>query len=546
MTVLQGKVANEGYAIGKLYYYKKKNTSMLIQHVQDIETEIKRFHKARKKTIQQLMHIYEKSCLSIGKENAQIFEIHAMMLDDEDFYSGIEETISIKKINAEGAVMHIAQEFSKMLEDTEDAYIAARSADVKDISTRLISVLTNSEQDSLLIPESVILAADDLMPSETIRIDTSKILALITEKGSVNSHTAIIARGLGIPAIVHIGEKQLERFNGKQIIVDGFIGTVYIDADAKTIQKYSDKKQQLFQEQQDLKNLLEAGTQTLDGKVIKLYANIGNEKEVTLALTQGAEGIGLLRSEFLYLERDSLPTEEELFQAYSKIAQKLDKKKLIIRTVDLGSDKNAPYLNLPLEENPALGMRGIRICIQQPELFITQLRAILRASIYKNISLMFPMISSIEEIHIAKKFLKQAQKSLDKEHIDYNHALECGIMIETPAAAILSDMLAKEVDFFSIGSNDLSQYTLALDRQNPDLDYLYESHTEAILRLIDLTCKNALQAGIWVGICGELGANIELTEKLLRMGINEFSVSSSKILKVRKKIRESSIQGGRL
>ena len=533
--VIEGKSVFSGVAIGKLSIFNKKDNTVKRNTIQDVEAETKRFEDAREVAKTQLAGIYEKAVKEVGEVNAQVFEVHQMMLDDLDYVESITNMIESQKVNAEFAVATTGDNFSDMFASMDDDYMRGRAADVKDISNRVISILQGNSNDADMADEPVILLADDLAPSETVQLDKSKVLSFVTRHGSTNSHTAILARTMNIPA--WIGVDYPEDANGKVGIVDGFEGKIIIDPDEETLKVYQEKKKQEDDKKRLLQELKGQDNVTLDGKRINLYANIGGVGDVASVLANDAGGIGLFRSEFLYLESDTYPTEEAQFSAYRKVAENMAGKKVIIRTLDIGADKQVDYFELDKEDNPALGYRAIRICLTRPEIFKTQLRAILRASYYGNISIMFPMIISVSEVKKIKEILAEVKAELDAEGIPYKKDIEIGVMIETPAAVMISEELGKEVDFFSIGTNDLTQYTLAIDRQNPKLDDFYDSHHPALLKMLQMIVDNGHKGGAWVGICGELGADTTLTETFLKMGFDELSVSPSMILRVRDKIR---------
>lgn len=536
MEIQNGKKVFSGIAIAKVLFYSKQQNQVVRRHIEDTQAEITRYQDAKSTAIEQLQGLYEKALKEVGEMNAQIFEVHQMMLEDDDYNDSVCNMIRAQEINAEYAVATTGDNFAKMFAEMEDDYFRARSADIKDISERVLSILNGNQQSSNLGDEPVILVAEDLAPSETVQMDKSKLAAFVTRLGSANSHTAILARTMGIPAL--IGVTIREEWNGKLAVVDGVEGKIIVEPDEDVLAEYQ-KKLTTEQEQKELLLQLKGKENvTKSGQKINLYANIANASDLAAVLKNDAGGIGLFRSEFLYLEKDELPTEEEQFQAYRQVAETMAGKKVIIRTLDIGADKKVDYLNLGTEENPALGYRAIRICLEQPDIFKTQLRALFRASNYGNISIMYPMITSLQEIHDIKAIVNEVKQELRDAGVPFGEVEE-GIMIETPAAAIMSDVLAKEVDFFSIGTNDLTQYTLAIDRQNPRLDRFFDAHSEAVLRLIELVVKNAHNAGIWAGICGELGADMELTERFLAMGMDELSVSPGCILPLRKKIREA-------
>lgn len=537
MLTLQGKSVFSDIAIGPLALFHRNTISTARHPIDNAEDEVQRFQKARTEAIAQLQVLHRSAVEKVGEEQAAVFEVHQMMLDDDDYIESIEGQIRGEMVNAEAAVEHTAQQFAAMFRTMDDAYMQARAADVLDISRRVEQQLCGGPGIDFSKYDHVIIAADDLAPSETLQLDTDKILGFVTSAGSTNSHTAILARTLGIAAVVNTGTQIHTDVDGLTVIVDGTSGSVYIDPDEATLTKMKAKQQQLKEQKERLETVRGVSTETQDGKKINLYANIGNPDNLQQAIAHDAEGIGLFRSEFLYLENSDYPTEEQQFEAYKKTAEAMQGKTVIIRTLDIGADKKVDYFGLDAEENPAMGMRAVRICLTRPALFKTQLRALLRASAYGKIAVMFPMIISAAEVRQCKAILQEVRQELDDKDIAYDKHMEIGIMIETPAAAIMSDELAKEVDFFSIGSNDLTQYTLAIDRQQTKLDAFFDSHHPAVLRLIQQTIENGHRAGIWVGICGELGADLTLTETFLRMGIDELSVSPSSILPLREKIR---------
>lgn len=556
--VLEGKSVFGGIAIGKLSVYGKKDHAVKRSKVADTEAENNRFLEAKEEAKRQLAGFYEKAVKEVGEVNAAIFEIHQMMLDDQDYMESVTNMIKTQEVNAEFAVASTGDNFSAMFAAMEDDYMRERAADVKDISNRVISILQGSTAGTTTGEEPVILLADDLAPSETVQLDKSKVLSFVTRHGSTNSHTAILARTMNIPALIGVdfpekldeapsGESSFSQnaaagtdssvaIDGVLGIVDGYQGKFYLNPDEETLAKYRKLKEEDEQKKRLLQELKGKENVTLDGKKINLYANIGGVADVANVLANDAGGIGLFRSEFLYLEAEDYPTEEAQFTAYKTVAENMAGKKVIIRTLDIGADKQVGYFNLEKEENPALGYRAIRICLDRKEIFKTQLRAIYRASYYGTISIMFPMIISVAEVHAIKEIIKEVKAELDRDGLPYKE-VEIGIMIETPAAAMISDLLAKEVDFFSIGTNDLTQYTLAIDRQNPKLDSIYDAHHEAVLRMLKMVVDNGHKEGCWVGICGELGADMELTETFLRMGFDELSVSPSMVLRVRDRIR---------
>ena len=536
MLVVKGKSVFSGITIGPLALFHRNTVSTARRHVKDTEAETKRFQQARSASIEQLKDMYEKAVQKVGEEEAAVFEVHQMMLDDDDYIDNIVTLITQEKINAEAAVEETARQFSEMFRSMDDAYMKERAADVLDISRRIQVQLCGGEANDFSAYDGVILAADDLAPSETLQLDTDKILGFVTSGGSTNSHTAILARTLGITAVVNTETQLHTDVEGKTAIVDGFTGTVYLDPDPDTLDKM--KKKQAEAEERKIRLEAYRGKEsvTADGYKVNVFANIGNPDNVPQALANDAEGIGLFRSEFLYLENATYPTEEQQFEAYKKTAEMMEGKTVVIRTLDIGADKKVDYFDLKAEENPAMGMRAIRICLTRPTLFKTQLRALCRASAYGKIAIMFPMIISVDEVRRSRELLRQVQTDLKREGIAFDESMEVGIMIETPAAALISDELAKEVDFFSIGSNDLTQYTLAIDRQQTDLDNFFNPHHPALLKLIEMTVKNGHKEGIWVGICGELGADLSLTEDFLRMGVDELSVNPPAVLPLREKI----------
>ena len=538
MITIEGKSVFGGIAIGRLSIYNKKENQVKREKITDVEAEITRFTDAKETAKEQLKGFYEKAVKEVGEVNAAIFEVHQMMLDDLDYVESITNMIRTQEVNAEFAVASTGDNFSKMFAAMDDDYMKERAADVKDISNRVISILQNAENGSVTGEEPVILLADDLAPSETVQLDKSKVLSFVTRHGSTNSHTAILARTMNIPALIGIDFS--EDVNGKMGIVDGYTGKLYIEPDEETMKKYEAKKAEDENKKRLLLELKGKENVTLDGKKINLYANIGGVADVANALSNDAGGIGLFRSEFLYLESEDYPTEEAQFAAYKTVAENMAGKKVIIRTLDIGADKQVDYFHMEKEENPAMGYRAIRICLDRPEIFKTQLRAIYRASYYGTISIMFPMIISVKEVKRIKEIVAEVKAELTAEGIPFKDC-ELGIMIETPAAVMISDLLAEEVDFFSIGTNDLTQYTLAIDRQNPKLDSFYDSHHEAILRMLQMVVDNGHKHGCWVGICGELGADTTLTSTFLKMGFDELSVSPAMILRVREEIRNTKV-----
>ena len=537
MEKYTGKSIFKGIAIGKILFYQKGEQPVKRVKIEDTAEQIKRYEDARAKAAEQLQGLYEKALKEVGEANAAVFEVHQMMLEDDDYIDSVVNIIETQQVNAEFAVATTGDNFAKMFAEMEDDYFKARAADVKDISERMVNILSGNESGGAIGDEPVIVVAEDLAPSETVQMDKEKLLAFVTRLGSANSHTAILARTMNIPALIEVDIK--EEWNGKMAVVDGYTGTFYIDPDEETLKKMQEKKEEDIKARELLQELKGKEDITVDGKHIKLYANIGGVKDVASVLANDAAGIGLFRSEFLYLEADNYPDEEAQFQAYKTVAENMAGKKVIVRTLDIGADKQVDYFNLDHEENPAMGYRAIRICLDRRDIFRTQLRALLRASAYGNIGIMYPMIISVDEVKEIKKIVESIKAELTEKGIEYGE-VEQGIMIETPAAVMISDLLAEEVDFFSIGTNDLTQYTLAIDRQNSKLDNIYDSHHPAVLRMIQKTIENGHKAGCWVGICGELGADMTLTETFLKMGIDELSVSPTFVLPIRKLIREIS------
>lgn len=538
MEQYQGKSVFGGVAIGRIHIFSKGQQQVKRIKVQDTEAEKKRYREAVQTAITELQGLYDKALKEVGEANAAIFEMHQMMLEDEDFTESVENIIDSQSVNAEYAVASTGDNFAQMFASMDDEYMRGRAADVKDISERLVSVLNGASRQQMDADEPVIVMAVDLAPSETVQMDKDKVLSFVTTQGSVNSHTAILARTMSIPALIGVDMPLDAELEGKFAIVDGDNGTVYIDPSEDVLAQMQEKKEQAEEKKQLLQQLKGKETITKDGKKIKLYANIGNSKDLAMVLQNDAEGIGLFRSEFLYLEKEDYPTENEQFMVYKMVAETMAGKQVIIRTLDIGADKQCDYFNMDPEDNPALGYRAIRICLTRPEVFKTQLRALYRASAFGNISIMYPMITSVWEVKQIKKIVEEVKEELRAQNIEFGEVAQ-GIMIETPAAVMISRELAKEVDFFSIGTNDLTQYTLAIDRQNPKLDDFYDAHHPAVLKMIHMVAQNAHAEGIWVGICGELGADLELTEQFLQMGIDELSVSPGRILPIRKIVRES-------
>ncbi len=541
MQIFYGKSVFGGIAIGKIKVYQKGKQQIKRIRVEDTKRERERYEEAKQEAIRQLKGLYDKAVREVGEANAMIFEIHQMMLEDDDYNESVENIINTQKVNAEYAVGMTSDNFSQMFSAMDDEYMRERAADVKDISERILSILNGSANGGVNSDEPVIILADDLAPSETVQLDKDKILSFVTVHGSVNSHTAILARTMGIPALIGTELPLDETVDGKLAVVDGIKGCVYVEPDEETLAQMQEKQKKETEKKELLKQLKGKENITLDGKKIMLYANIGNIKDLAMVLKNDAGGIGLFRSEFIYLEKDNFPTEEEQFQIYRTVAETMAGKRVIIRTLDIGADKQCDYFKLAHEENPAMGVRAIRICLTREDVFKTQLRALFRASAYGKIAIMYPMITSLWEVKKIQEIVSEVKTELDKQNIEYGNA-EQGIMIETPAAVMVSDELAKHVDFFSIGTNDLTQYTLAVDRQNTELDMFYDAHHPAVLRMIKMVVENAHKAGIWAGICGELGADTELTKDFLKMGVDELSVSPGSILPLRKIILETDTQ----
>lgn len=538
MVILQGKSVFGGVAIGKIQFFKRDEIQIKRRHVDDPEAEIRRFRTAKEKALSELQQLYDKALTDVGEANAMIFEAHQLMLEDPDYNDSVENIINTQKVNAEYAIGVTSDNYAAIFEAMDDAYMQGRAADVKDVSNRLLSQFAKKQNASFEMTEQVIIAADDLAPSETVQLDKDKVLAFITVEGSANSHTAILARTMNIPAVIGIGDTLTPKYDGRLAIVDGQEGKIYIDPDEEILVAMR-KKQAVEQEQRELLETLKGKENvTRSGQKINLYANIANVSDVGAALRNDAGGIGLFRSEFLYLENETYPTEEQQFAAYRQVAEMMAGKRVIIRTLDIGADKQVGYFNLEKEDNPAMGFRAIRICLTRPELFKTQLRAIFRASAYGQIAIMFPMIISVSEVCRIKEIMDEVKTGLRADGIAFSDQIETGIMIETPAAVMISRELAKEVDFFSVGTNDLTQYTLAIDRQNRNLDSFYDSHHPAVLSMIQMAAENAHAEGKWIGICGELAADLSLTERFLQMNIDELSVAPGMILPLRKKIRE--------
>ena len=541
MQIYKGKSVFGGIAIGKISVYKKDEQLVKRVKIEDADAEMERYTDARNIAAAQLQKLYDKALKEVGEANAAIFEVHQMMLEDEDYNESVENIIHSQMVNAEYAVASTADNFAQMFEAMDDDYMRGRAADVRDISERVITVLAGGAGSGLDSDEPVIIAADDLAPSETVQLDKDKVLSFVTAHGSENSHTAILARTMGIPALIGTGIDLDETVGGKLGIVDGTNGVVYVDPDAELLEEMKKKQQEEQEKKRLLQTLKGKENITLDGQKVMLYANVGNIKDLGIALQNDAGGIGLFRSEFIYLGQDHYPTEEEQFQIYKTVAETMAGRRVIIRTLDIGADKQCDYFELDKEDNPAMGLRAIRICLTRPEIFKTQLRALFRASVYGNINIMYPMIISVDEVRQIKAIVEEVKAELAEQGIEYGNPAQ-GIMIETPASVMMSRELAEEVDFFSIGTNDLTQYTLAIDRQNSKLDKFFDSHHPAVLRMIQMTVENAHKAGIWCGICGELGADQALTKDFLAMGVDELSVSPGSILPLRKIILETDVE----
>ena len=541
MQVYNGKSVFGGIAIGKISVYQKGEQQVKRVKIADADAEMERYADAKDAAVEQLQKLYDKALKEVGEANAAIFEIHQMMLDDDDYNESVENIIRTQMVNAEYAVAATADNFAQMFASMDDDYMKERAADVKDISERLLAILHGTDSNKVDTNEPVIIVADDLAPSETVQLDKDMVLSFVTVHGSLNSHTAILARTMAIPALIGTEALPLDAsVDGKLGIVDGFNGKIYVDPDENILTEMKAKQQEDLEKKQLLQTLKGKENITLDGQKVMLYANIGNIKDLATVIQNDAGGIGLFRSEFIYLEREDYPTEEEQFQIYKTVAETMAGKRVIIRTLDIGADKQCDYFNMEHEENPALGCRAIRICLTRPEIFKTQLRALFRASAYGKLAIMYPMITSVKEVHRIKKIVEEVKAELTEQGIEFAIP-EQGIMIETPAAAMVSDELAKEVDFFSVGTNDLTQYTLAIDRQNTKLDEFYDAHHPAVLRMIAMVAENAHKAGIWAGICGELGADTTLTQEFLAMGIDELSVSPGSILPIRKIVLETNV-----
>lgn len=539
MQVYSGKSVFGGIAIGKISVYRKNEQQVKRVRTEDTKGELARYEAAKAAAIEQLQELYQKALKEVGEANAAIFEIHQMMLDDGDYNESVENIIETQKVNAEYAVAVTGDNFAQMFRAMDDDYMRERAADVKDISERVLSILNGGQKGKVVTDEPVVIVADDLAPSETVQLEKDMVLSFVTVHGSVNSHTAILARTMAIPALIGTEELPLDdTVDGKLAVVDGLNGKIYVEPDAQTLEEMKKRRQAELEKKELLQLLKGKDNVTLDGKKIMLYANIGNIKDLATVIQNDAGGIGLFRSEFIYLEKDRYPTEEEQFSIYKTAVETMAGKRVIIRTLDIGADKQCEYFEMDKEENPALGYRAIRICLTRPEIFKTQLRALFRASAYGNLAIMYPMITSLWEVRRIKEIVEEVKAELTAEQLEFGNPQQ-GIMIETPAAVMMSGELAKEVDFFSIGTNDLTQYTLAIDRQNPKLDKFYDAHHPAVLSMIRMTVENAHKAGIWAGICGELGADTSLTKEFLAMGVDELSVSPGSILPIRKIILET-------
>ena len=539
MQVYSGKSVFRGIAIGKISVYRKNEQQVKRVRTEDTKGELARYEAAKAAAIEQLQELYQKALKEVGEANAAIFEILQMMLDDGDYNESVENIIETQKVNAEYAVAVTGDNFAQMFRAMDDDYMRERAADVKDISERVLSILNGGQKGKGVTDEPVIIVADDLAPSETVQLEKDMVLSFVTVHGSVNSHTAILARTMAIPALIGTEELPLDdTVDGKLAVVDGLNGKIYVEPDAQTLEEMKKRRQAELEKTELLQLLKGKENVTLDGKKIMLYANIGNIKDLATVIQNDAGGIGLFRSEFIYLEKDRYPTEEEQFSIYKTAVETMAGKRVIIRTLDIGADKQCEYFKMDKEENPALGYRAIRICLTRPEIFKTQLRALFRASAYGNLAIMYPMITSLWEVKRIKEIVEEVKAELTAEQLEFGNPQQ-GIMIETPAAVMMSEKLAKEVDFFSIGTNDLTQYTLAIDRQNPKLDKFYDAHHPAVLSMIRMTVENAHKAGIWAGICGELGADTSLTKEFLAMGVDELSISPGSILPIRKIILET-------
>ena len=540
MQIYNGKSVFGGIAIGKISVYQKKEQQVKRVKIEDPDQEMARYEKAKAEGIRQLQGLYDKALREVGEANAAIFEVHQMMMEDDGYNESVENIIRSQGVNAEYAVATTGDNYAQMFSAMDDDYMRERAADVRDISERLLTILNGEDTSSVDADEPKIIVAEDLAPSETVQLDKDKVLSFVTVKGSLNSHTAILARTMAIPALVNTSMSLEGEMDGRLGIVDGANGTFYVDPDEATLEEMKKRQEEDLSRKQLLLTLKGKENVTLDGQKVMLYANIGNIKDLATVIQNDAGGIGLFRSEFIYLEKEDFPTEEEQFQIYRQVAQTMAGKRVIIRTLDIGADKQCDYFHMEHEENPALGCRAIRICLTRPEIFKTQLRALFRASAFGKIAIMYPMITSVQEVRRIKEIVEEVTAELTSQGVEFGEP-EQGIMIETPAAAIISDDLAKEVDFFSIGTNDLSQYTMAIDRQNPQLDLFFDPHHPAVLRMISMVVENAHKAGIWAGICGELGADQSLTKEFLAMGVDELSVSPGSILPLRKIILETNV-----
>ena len=540
MQVYNGKSVFGGIAIGKISVYQKKEQQVKRVKIENPDQELARYEKAKTEGIRQLQGLYDKALKEVGEANAAIFEVHQMMMEDDGYNESVENIIRSQGVNAEYAVATTGDNYAQMFSAMDDDYMRERAADVRDISERLLTILNGEDTGSVDTDEPKIIVAEDLAPSETVQLDKDKVLSFVTVKGSLNSHTAILARTMAIPALVNTSMVLDDSMDGKNGIVDGANGTFYVDPDEATLEEMKKRQEEDLLRKQLLQTLKGKDNVTLDGQRVMLYANIGNIKDLATVIQNDAGGIGLFRSEFIYLEKEEFPTEEEQFQIYRQVAQTMAGKRVIIRTLDIGADKQCGYFHMEHEENPALGCRAIRICLTRPEIFKTQLRALFRASAFGRIAIMYPMITSVAEVRRIKEIVEEVKSELTSQGVEFGDP-EQGIMIETPAAAIISDDLAREVDFFSIGTNDLSQYTMAIDRQNPQLDQFFDPHHPAVLRMISMVVENAHKAGIWAGICGELGADQSLTKEFLAMGVDELSVSPGSILPLRKIILETNV-----
>ncbi|MDR3210911.1 MAG: phosphoenolpyruvate--protein phosphotransferase [Planctomycetota bacterium] len=540
MREIQGKGVGDGVAIGKIYFFSSREREVKKTTITDDEAETTRFNLAHAEALKQIQSLQEKALQEVGEKDAAVFEIHQMMLEDQDYLDSVQAIIKKERVNAEYAVSVTRDDFARSFSEMDDPYMQGRAADVRDVSNRLLDCLEGKVDNFSLGADPVILAARDLTPSETLQLDKSKVLAFVTSLGSSNSHTAILARTLGLPAVIGAGDALTPDLTGSEAIVDGFTGKVYLDPSPAILAEMRQKQEVEAARQKTLEQFKGKPTRTLDGRELLVYANIGSTSELELVNRFGAEGIGLFRSEFLFIGQDTCPDEESQFACYRKVAKDLGGKRAIIRTLDIGADKQAAYLNLEAEDNPALGLRGLRLCLERPEIFKTQLRALLRASAFGKIAIMFPMVAAVWEVVEAKKLIQTVREELTQEGRGFNPEMEIGIMIETPAAALLGASLAKVVDFFSIGTNDLTQYTLAVDRQNARLDRYGDPHHPAVLLLIENVIRDAHQQGIWVGVCGELAGDLELTETLLRYGVDELSVSPPRVLALRQRISECS------